>query len=1002
MIFALSDKKSCRDRAENRPLRGRVPSLFSPPDTPPFLCYDELTEATENRRSREMIKNDIHQEQNKTVIGILAHVDAGKTTLSEAILHCTGVLRNAGRVDHGDAFLDNNEMERERGITIYSKVARFSIAAPVEAEETEVLNRDFILLDTPGHADFSTEMERTLQVLDGALLLISAADGVTGQVRLLWKLLEHYGLPTVLFVNKMDQPGSDRNRVLKQLRQELSPHCVDFTEVPGNGPDAGTEHGTGGGAEAERAYASGSLCSLRALSDPDFQEELAVCDEALMERYFEGEEISRETAAELVGDRKLFPVFFGSALTEAGVDALLEGLSVYLPVPERPAGFGARVYKISRDETGRRMAWMKITGGSLKVRLPVAESLNEKGQPEKTDQIRLYSGTRFTPVQEALAGEICAVTGLNGLRTGDGLGSMQGQTQGILEPVLRCSLVLPAGTDLYKTYKDLQVLEEEDPSLRFLYEEEKKEITVSVMGQVQREILQRVMRERLGLRVQFGQPRIIYRETIAAPAEGVGHFEPLRHYAEVHLLLEPGERGSGLVFENRCLPDTLATNWQRLVMTHLAERRHRGVLVGGELTDVRISLLTGKAHEKHTEGGDFRQATYRAVRQGLMMTESILLEPYYQFRLEVPADQVGRALTDLERMHAEFSAPDFTGEGGTRAVLAGRCAVAQMSTYIEEVAAYTRGEGNLFCTLQGYAPCAEAERIILESGYDPELDLRNTGSSVFCSHGMGTVVPWYEVRQRMHVDSGWRPEGTVEETPEQEAERLLLEAQRRRREHEQAGMSFEERRRAVDAADRELMAIFERTYGPVKKHGFGEEDEDGSGRKSAVTRSYGKSRGNTGSAYGKGYKGKPIPEKQYLLVDGYNIIYAWEELRALAIRDIKAARDRLMDILSDFAGTRKEKLILVFDAYKVAGGEREVWHYHNIDVIYTREAETADLYIEKAARELSKNYGVTVATSDAVEQVIIMGAGAVRMSAGGLREEVERTRREIREKYLSE
>ncbi len=920
-------------------------------------------------------ENRTENNTGRTVLGILAHVDAGKTTLSEALLHRTGVLRSAGRVDHGDAFLDNNEMERERGITIYSKVARFSV--PMTEGDGK---RDFILLDTPGHADFSTEMERTLQVLDCGLLLVSAADGVTGQVRLLWKLLDHYGLPVLIWVNKMDQPGSDRDRILAELKRELSQHCVDVTEVTDD---------DGGG----RRYA------LRSLADPDLQEELAVCDETLMERFFEGGEITLPETRALVGGRKMFPVFFGSALTEAGVDVLLEGLTSLLPEPERSSAFGARVYKISRDETGRRMAWMKITGGSLRVRVPVEESLNEKGLPEKTDQIRLYSGTRFTPVQEAQAGEICAVTGLSGLKTGDGLGTMRGQTQGILEPVLRCSLVLPPGTDLFKTYKDLQVLEEEDPSLRFVYDEERREITVSVMGQVQREILQRVIRERLGLRIQFGQPRIIYRETIAAPAEGVGHFEPLRHYAEVHLLLEPGERGSGLVFENRCIPDTLATNWQRLVLTHLAERRHRGVLIGAELTDVKISLLTGRAHEKHTEGGDFRQATYRAVRQGLMMTESILLEPYYQFRLEIPADQVGRALNDLERMHAVFSAPDFEGDSGQRAVITGQCAVAQMSTYTEEVAAYTRGEGSLFCTMQGYAPCAEADTIIAESGYDPELDLRNTGSSVFCSHGMGTVVPWYEVRQRMHVDSGWRPEGAVEETPEEEAERLFREAQQRRQEHAQASMSFSERRRAGYAAEKELMEIFERTYGPVRKPGSGGEEED-TGRKRAVTRAYGRSKSASGAAYGRGYKGKPVPEKQYLLVDGYNIIFAWPELRSLALHDIKAARDRLMDELSDFAGSRKEELILVFDAYKVAGGEREVYRYHNIDVIFTREAETADLYIEKTARELSRNYGVTVATSDAVEQVIIMGAGAVRMSASGLLEEVESTKRQIREQYL--
>ena len=910
-------------------------------------------------------------EQN-LILGILAHVDAGKTTLSEALLHITGAVRRAGRVDHGDAFLDTDDMEKERGITIFSKQARFT-------SERGEIRRTYTLQDTPGHVDFSTEMERVLGILDCAVLVISAADGVNGQVRVLWRLLEHYNVPVFLFVNKMDQNGADRAALLTSVKKELSTRCVDIIPAAG-------------------------VSLAESLEDPDVQEEIAVCDDELMNAYFEGEMVTVPQICELTAGRKLFPVLFGAALREQGVSELLECLDTLIQPPVYGDEFGARIFKITRDG-GARLTWMKLTGGKLSVKTPLADCTDDKGMPEKVEQIRFYSGGKFETKQEVAAGEVCAITGLTRTKIGQGIGAESEGEEELLQPVLRCKVILPPGEDLFKAYKNLSILEEEDPTLHLGYDEEKKEITAQIMGQVQKEILQRMIRERLGLRVDFGDPSIIYKETIARTVEGVGHFEPLRHYAEVHLLLEPGVPGSGLVFENRCRADVLAVNWQRLIMTHLEEKRHRGVLIGAEITDMKISLLTGKAHLKHTEGGDFRQATYRAVRQGLMMTESVLLEPFYSFRLEIPQESLGRALTDLQQMGANFTQPDLE-EG--RSIITGSAPVSKIANYAETLAAYTRGEGQITCTLKGYEPCVNAEEVIAASGYDPELDLRNPTGSVFCSHGAGTPVPWYEVRERMHVDSGWRDpsdgpgtgkamlgygEDWDEDLAYGGAGRTGLRAGVRK---EEKPVSFSEREARLFAEEDELRRIFERTYGPIKSR-FGDDEPDNGRSAKSWKRA---SRVISAEPPDKrSHAAKKAVEKEYLLIDGYNIVFAWEELREMALRDIMAARDKLIDMLVDFAGFRKEHVILVFDAYKVRGGRGEVIHVGGIDVIYTKEAETADLYIEKAAHELSKKYKVTVATSDAVEQVIIYGAGAYRMSAQNLLEELLLTKGLMREHY---
>ena len=852
----------------------------------------------------------------KLVVGILAHVDAGKTTLSEALLYRSGVLRRLGRVDHGDAFLDTDAMERERGITIFAKQAVLPVG-----------ERELTLLDTPGHVDFSAEAERTLRVLDCAVLVISGTDGIQGHTRTLWQLLERYGVPVFLFVNKMDLPGADREEVLSQLRRRLSPGCVDF----------------------------GSAA---------LEEDAAVCDEGVLERYLETGRLERNDLVEMIRRRQVFPCFFGSALKLEGVDALLEGLAEYGPVPTYPAEFGARVFKVSRDGQGTRLTHLKVTGGTLHVKDLISSRREDLPEAqvweEKADQLRIYSGAKFRPVEEAPAGTVCAVTGLSHTVPGMGLGWEQDWTSPVLEPVLACRLELTDGTDPHTAMKYLRELEEEDPQLRVSWNEAAREIRVQLMGEVQLEVLRRVLQDRFGLEAAFGEGSIVYRETIAAPVEGIGHFEPLRHYAEVHLLMEPGERGSGLVFATACPEDQLEGNWQRLVLTHLAERAHPGVLTGSPITDMKITLVAGRAHVKHTEGGDFRQATYRAVRQGLMQAESVLLEPWYDFRLEVPADQVGRAMSDLQRMGGETQLPLTEGE---ETVLTGSVPVAAFRGYAREVAAYTRGRGHLSCVPGGYRPCADAEAVITASGYDPERDVDNPPDSVFCAHGGGYTVKWDQVPAMAHVDSGLRL-GAAQEPETQPGPAV---------------------RRPVSGGveqDEELRAIFERTYGPIRRQ---VPQPMRPPRRPAAQESEAEKR-----AIRERFRGE-----EYLLVDGYNIIFAWDELKAIARDSLDAARKSLCDLLCNYQGYRKCHVILVFDAYKVKGGQGSVEKYHNIHVVYTREAETADAYIERATYEIGREHRVKVATSDGPEQLIILGHGALRLSATAFRQEVEQVQGEI-------
>ena len=844
----------------------------------------------------------------KLVIGILAHVDAGKTTLSEGLLYTCGRLKKLGRVDHKDAFLDTDPMERERGITIFSKQA----ILPLEGAE-------ITLLDTPGHADFSAEMERTLQVLDCAILVISGTDGVQGHTHTLWKLLERYGVPTFLFINKMDLAGADRDALLSELKSRLDEGCVDFA------------------APAEQ-----------------IQEQAAVCDEDALERYLEDGALDDGALTALIAKRKLFPCWFGSALKLEGVAEFLQGLEHYAPRPRYGPDFAARVFKISRDSQGARLTWMKITGGSLKVKAP----LSGPGWEEKVDQLRIYSGAKFQAVDEAAAGTVCAVTGLSATAAGEGLGAEAEALPPALEPVLTYQVVLPAGQDPHTALQKLRQLEEEDPQLHLVWNERLGELHVQLMGEVQLEILQRLIAERFGMEVSFGQGGIVYRETIAGAVEGVGHYEPLRHYAEVHLLMEPLPRGSGLVLTSACPQDMLDINWQRLVLTHLAERSHPGVLTGSPITDMKITLVAGRAHLKHTEGGDFRQATYRAVRQGLMEAESILLEPWYNFRLEVPAEQVGRALSDLQRMHGRVEPPETAGD---MAVLTGSAPVEQLRDYGREVAAYTRGRGRLSCTSGGYAPCHNQDEVVAAMGYDPERDVENPPGSVFCAHGAGYNVKWDEVKAHAHVDSGLR---LGEEPPEEEA------APPRPRPQSYAG-SLEQ--------DKELQAIFERTYGKVERSAFRPQPRPA--RTSLDDKKY------SIKAQDRG------PE--YLLVDGYNIVFAWDELKEVARENLDAARQMLMDILSNYQGFKKNVVILVFDAYKVPRSVQDVTRYHNIYVVYTKEAETADAYIERATYEIGRHHRVRVATSDGAEQLIILGHGALRLSASTFRAEVEQVTGQI-------
>lgn len=867
----------------------------------------------------------------KLVIGILAHVDAGKTTLSESMLYLSGSIRKLGRVDYGNAFLDTYELERERGITIFSKQAVFQLG------ETQVT-----LLDTPGHVDFSAEMERTLQVLDYAILVINGADGVQGHTQTLWRLLAGYQIPVVLFVNRMDQSGTDQEWLLKELKKRLDEGCMDF--------------GTSQDGE-------------------DFMENLAMCDESALEHYLETGRIENSEIIRLIQARKVFPCFFGSALKLTGVEEFLKGLETYMVPPVFPEAFGAKVYKIARDDQGSRLTYMKITGGSLKVKTLLsngtglsAEAENGKQSEyweEKADQIRIYSGSRYEMVNEAEAGSVCAVTGLSKTYPGEGLGIEAASEVPVLEPVLTYQIQLPPDSDVHRMLLQLRQLEEEDPLLHIVWNEQLNEIHAQLMGEVQIEVLKSLIKERFGVAVEFGTGNILYKETIQKAVEGVGHFEPLRHYAEVHLLMEPLEAGSGLQFATACSEDILDRNWQRLILTHLEEKEHIGVLTGSPVTDMKITVITGRAHIKHTEGGDFRQATYRAVRQGLKKAKSILLEPYYEYRLEVPSEMIGRALADMQKMHGTFGTPLPEGE---MSVLSGTAPVVTMRDYQKEVISYTRGRGRLFCTLKGYAPCHNADEVMEAIGYDSEHDLENPTGSVFCSHGAGFVVKWDQVQEYMHVESGL----ALEKEKEDISEEIPLSSA--------PGES------ASWQSEKELEEIFVRTFGPIKR-----ERSDSTFRSSFEQKAEPKVK----------IRQKQDGQDEYLLVDGYNIIFSWDELKDLAEINIESARNKLMDILCNYQGYKKCTLILVFDAYKVEGNIGEVLLYNNIHVVYTKEAETADQYIEKVVHEIGRKYHVTVATSDRLEQVIIMGQGGNLLSARGLKEEIEIVNQEIRNECLA-
>ena len=913
--------------------------------------------------------------KNKISVGLLAHVDAGKTTLSEALLYLTGAIRKMGRVDDRDAFLDTYELERERGITIFSKQAVF-----------EMGDKIITLLDTPGHVDFSAEMERTIQVLDAAVLVVSGADGVQGHTRTVWRLLKRHHVPVFLFINKMDQSGCDKQGLMQDLKANLDENCVDF-----------------GGWSGEK----GEWDPKETQTD-DFYQELAVCDEGIMESYFENGIIKTEEIGQLIRERKVFPCYFGSALKLKGVEKLIEGLALYaagLEAGKEEKPFGAKVFKISRDNQGNRLTHLKVTAGVLHVK-------DSWGEEEKVNQIRIYSGAKFESVKEASAGAVCAVTGPLHTHPGQGIGIEPASEMPLLEPVLTYRILLPFDSDVHKCLQQFKQLEEEEPQLHVLWDEELGEIQVQLMGDVQIEILKHMMEERYGLLVGFDTGNIVYKETILNTVEGVGHFEPLRHYAEVHLLLEPGEAGSGLQFDTVCSEDVLDRNWQRLILTHLEEKIHRGVLTGAEITDMKVTLLTGRAHMKHTEGGDFRQATYRALRQGLMEAKSQLLEPFYGFTLELPSENLGRAMADMDRMFGTFDPPVTTEDG---VVLTGKAPVACLRDYQREVIAYTKGRGHLSLWFKDYEPCHNAQEVIEAAGYDPEADLENTADSVFCSHGAGYLVPWYQVKEYMHVES---PLKKMERRTDGESESDWDD-----------GANGE--KRAGIAAQGQMMpdtgitgtgGVITGTGGRVGSTGSGSGPVSGSGTswsddkelEEIFNRRFGsgkwRSRPDTQSSFSaprtRNYSaGKPLKskeadkpqEEEYLLVDGYNIIFAWEELRELSKVTIDGARQKLMDILCNYQGYKKCTLILVFDAYKVTGNTGEAIDYHNIHVVYTKEAETADQYIEKLAHKIGRQYHVTVATSDGLEQLIIYGQGCHLMSARDLKEEVAWANEQIRE-----
>lgn len=887
----------------------------------------------------------------KIVVGILAHVDAGKTTLSEALLFESGMIRKRGRVDNGDAFLDTYEMERNRGITVFSKQAVLKLT-----------DREITLLDTPGHVDFSAEMERTLQVLDYAVLVISGADGVQGHTRTLWRLLGRYHIPVFVFINKMDQPGTEREKLLKELKESLSENCVDFTQ-------------------------SGE--SL-------FQEEAAMCSETALEQFLETGSVEISLLREIIKKRQIYPCFFGSALKMDGVKEFLEGVEQYTESSFSDTEFGARVFKIARDSQGNRLTYMKITGGILKAR----ESLrgkwrNPSGEweewEEKVNQIRIYSGEKFETAREVTAGSVCAVTGLEKTRPGDGFGSCQAEMLPSLEPVLNYRIILPPECDAAVMLPKLREIEEEEPQLQIEWNETLQEIHAKVMGEVQLEILQGMIWERFKVNVTFGEGKIVYKETIADVAEGVGHFEPLRHYAEAHFILEPLERGSGLQFETAVSEDELEKNWQRLIRTHLEEKQHKGVLAGADITDMKITLVAGRAHQKHTEGGDFREATYRGVRQGLMQATSLLLEPYYEFRIELPERYIGRAMTDVQRLQGKCEL--VSNEEG-RAVLSGRGPVQTFSNYQKEVTAYTGGEGHFFGEPGGYEPCHNTEEVLAQIQYDCESDMRNPSASVFCAHGAGFIVPWDEVYDYMHLEKRLGMRGTKWE---KYGENRLHKGEQQD-DKDRTGRRYG--RTAVSGGEKEELfigteeidEILNRTYHANQK-------QDGDGNKWAKRRGTREAR-EVFSTVQNARTMPAVKRPEYLLVDGYNVIFAWDDLKELAEVTLDGARGKLMDILCNYQAVKKCELIVVFDAYRLQGHETEVSDYHNIHVVFTKEAETADRYIEKFAHENGRKYDVTVATSDGLEQIIIRGQGCRLLSARELQEEIRRMESVLRQDYL--
>ncbi|MCH5202937.1 MAG: TetM/TetW/TetO/TetS family tetracycline resistance ribosomal protection protein [Oscillospiraceae bacterium] len=854
----------------------------------------------------------------KIAMGILAHVDSGKTTLSEAMMYCSGNISKLGRVDHKNSFLDTFALERDRGITIFSKQAVLNYK-----------NTQFTMLDTPGHIDFSAETERTLQVLDYAILVVSGSEGIQSHTQTLWLLLKRYNIPCFIFINKMDLQGAEKNLVMTQIKTKFGDGCVDFSDD----------------------------------NSENFLESIALCDDALLEKYYNNEHIEKENIITAIKERKIYPCLFGSALKVEGIKEFLDCLENYTQMPYYGTTFSGKVYKISEDNKGNRLTFLKVTGGNLKVREILESDNNTNG--EKINQIRIYSGEKFTTVDKASAGTICAVTGITFTHSGDGLGAEKDTGLPMLEPVLTYKVILPKDIDAHTALAKLKILENEDPQLNVVWNNRLKEIHIRIMGDIQLEVLKCIIEERFNFNVTFGKGNIFYKETIGNTVEGVGHFEPLRHYAEVHLILKPLKRGKGIVFKNRCKEDLLDKNWQRLILTHLYEKTHLGVLTGSPITDIEITLVSGKAHPKHTEGGDFRQATYRAVRQGLRQANSILLEPIYAFTLEVPNENTGRAISDIQRMHGSFDSPENTGE---TTILKGTAPVATMGDYTKEVMQYTHGKGKLMCRLKGYEPCHNSEEVIENFSYDCDGDTDNPCDSVFCSHGAGHTVKWNEVKSHMHLPGVLeKPKDYTDNTPVKNFEKYKTQ-------------------KDIFALDKELMGIFEQTYGPVKKKNFNDTN----------TKRHIQAPETKGTTKEKQPKPKYIGE-EYLLVDGYNVIHSWEHLKKLTEGDLEAARNTLINILCNYQGYCKCELILVFDAYRVKGKHREVEKVNNINVVYTKEAETADMYIEKVTHKLAKNHKVRVVTSDSMEQFIILGNGALRISSNAFLAEVRKAEAEIRE-----